>query len=209
MNVTISSFPDISSLGVPAGEAQYENMINAFLKDNTPRAKFQETIALNPDKPVFFESPNGADRLICLLAWSDSPSPSRGRAFALTEEPGGIKTEPMLPVEWFPPRYPNELKSIKGDVLLRVSIDTEGNVTRCKVIRPLHPYIDYCARWSVYRWKFAPFAEKGRKFPTEFDLVCSFDPKESSNPTGDRRTGSRAEGQPASLPKRFRLMPVN
>lgn len=87
---------------------------------------------------------------------------------------GGTGTGPVLDYDQPPrllkstkPVYPQEafIKKIEGTVLLEILIDTNGRVSRARVIQSI-PLLDAAALQTVYQWIFSPAVKHGRPVPT-------------------------------------------
>lgn len=87
---------------------------------------------------------------------------------------GGTGTGPVMDFDQAPrllknskPVYPQEafIKKIEGTVLLEILIDTNGRVTRARVIQSI-PLLDAAALQCVYQWIFSPAVKHGRPVPT-------------------------------------------
>jgi protein TonB len=87
---------------------------------------------------------------------------------------GGTGTGPVMDYDAPPrvikqtrPQYPAEafVKKIEGTVLVEILIDSQGRVTRARVIQSV-PLLDAAALQCVYQWVFQPAVKHGRPVPT-------------------------------------------
>ena len=88
------------------------------------------------------------------------------------------------------PAFPEELREqgVQGEVGLQVAIDKKGSVVEVKVIRPLHPYLDFAAVQAVRQWTFVPATKDGKPVLTAVNITMVFDPEKY------RRYEEKAEG---------------
>lgn len=112
-------------------------------------------------------------------------------------EPAEIITVPD-PIHQVIPAYPEELRQqgVEGKVGLRISIDQGGAVWDAKVVKPLHPYLDYAAVRAVRRWVFKPAFRKGKPIPVTFAMTVTFDPE--TYRLSDEKYKDK-QGQPSDL----------
>lgn len=100
---------------------------------------------------------------------STPTDPSQVKAYRAPKyvPPGGADTAPELMSDFKPP-YPEEAKKndIEGDVLLRVTIDENGNVTDVKVVRGLGYGLDEAAVAAMRKHKFKPATKDGEAVGT-------------------------------------------
>jgi periplasmic protein TonB len=96
--------------------------------------------------------------------------PSQVKAYRAPKyvPPGGADTQPELIGEGYKPPYPEEAKKneIEGTVVLKVTIDEDGNVTDAKVLRGLGFGLDEAAASAMRRHKFKPATKDGEKVGT-------------------------------------------
>ena len=73
------------------------------------------------------------------------------------------------------PKYPREArkKHIQGDVVLRVTIDREGNVMDQKLIEG-EPILADAAVEAVKQWKYKPYLLNGEPVEVETQVVIRF-----------------------------------
>lgn len=63
---------------------------------------------------------------------------------------------------------------VQGIVILEAIIDTNGNVTDVRVLKPLPMGLDQAAMDAVRKWKFRPGTLGGRPVPVIFNLTVNF-----------------------------------
>ncbi len=205
LKIEASCYSDIPASVGETGVPQYQEIIDAFVKLNPPKSSFQETVSLKPEEPILLHASNDGSLLVCCLAWVDSPLPDSvpSRSMMLRSPDEKAPALPPPTVERHVARFPAEFRNIQGEVVLRVGVDPKGNVTSCKVVGTLHPYLDFCARQAVYRWKFAPPMDKGRNAPAEFDLAYSFNKLVLPNDTAASKIDEPSSDLTGGLPKAF------
>ena len=115
--------------------------------------------------------------LICILTAVSHPafSAPKERSFS----PGGQippAVDSPRPLTKAMPVYPDELRSrgIEGHVELLVGVDEEGTVQGVKVLKPLHPYLDYAAVKALKLWKFEPVIQSGKPVPVVITVAVNF-----------------------------------
>lgn len=74
-----------------------------------------------------------------------------------------------------PPTYPKVARDARvgGDVLLRVTVDEEGNVTNEQILSG-HPLLIQAAIDAVKEWKYAPTILDGEPVPVIALVTVSF-----------------------------------
>ncbi len=87
---------------------------------------------------------------------------------------GGIS--PPLKIYYPPPRFTEEARQarLQGAVLLQAVIDTEGNVTRLKVLKGLPLGLTDMAVETAATWKFKPALRDGKPAAVYFHLLINF-----------------------------------
>ncbi len=75
---------------------------------------------------------------------------------------------PPRPIKITRPHYPQEafVNKIEGTVVVEIIIDSQGRVTRARVIHHSIPSLDAAALETVYQWVFQPAVKHGRPVPT-------------------------------------------
>jgi TonB family protein len=74
------------------------------------------------------------------------------------------------------PPYSEEARKAKyqGTVVLMIVVDAQGNVTDCKVVRPLGLGLDEKATETVRTWKFKPAMRNATPVPVRVIVEVSF-----------------------------------
>jgi protein TonB len=87
---------------------------------------------------------------------------------------GGIK--PPVKTYYPQPRYTEEARQaqVQGVVILEAVIDTEGNVSRVKVLKGLPSGLTNSATETAKQWKFKPATLEGKPVAVFFVLTISF-----------------------------------
>lgn len=101
-----------------------------------------------------------------LLALSVSITP----AFAQT------KTEAPVPVRTVNPDYPADLRrqGVSGVVMVKCSIDEQGNVTETTVEKSSDPAFEKPAVEAVRKWKFKPAKQDGNPVAIKVSIPIKF-----------------------------------
>ena len=88
---------------------------------------------------------------------------------------GGGVTAP-IPIFKPEPPYSEEARKAKyqGTVVLMIVVDAQGNVTDCKVVRPLGLGLDEKATETVRTWKFKPAMRNASPVPVRVIVEVSF-----------------------------------
>jgi TonB family protein len=88
---------------------------------------------------------------------------------------GGGVSEPV-PIFKPDPAYSEEARKAKyqGTVVLYIIIDATGNVTDCRVVKPLGMGLDEKAVETVRTWKFKPGMKNGSPVPVKVMVEVSF-----------------------------------
>jgi protein TonB len=75
--------------------------------------------------------------------------------------------------------YPQfaRLAMIEGTVLLALQIDSQGNVTRARILKGPDPRLNEVARESILKFKFSPALKAGQPVATEIMYKYSFELK--------------------------------
>ncbi len=87
-----------------------------------------------------------------------------------------------LLIKKVPPEYPANAGQPRGDVLLNIVIDQQGNVVRVRLISG-HPEFAPAAIDAVKQWKYKPYLLNGVPFKVETSVVVNFKPDDHL-PTG-------------------------
>ena len=89
----------------------------------------------------------------------DTPPPDKNEAGACTEPPG--KPEPSMKTDI---EYTEEARAagIEGRLVLKVTVDADGNPTDVKVVSGVDPALDAAAIQTVKTWRFKPAMACGK-----------------------------------------------
>jgi TonB family protein len=87
---------------------------------------------------------------------------------------GGVSAP--IPIYKPEPAYSEEARKAKyqGTVVLWIVVDTQGNVTDPRVVRPLGLGLDEKALETVRTWKFKPALRNGSPVPVRVIVEVSF-----------------------------------
>jgi TonB family protein len=87
---------------------------------------------------------------------------------------GGVSAP--IPIYKPEPAYSEEARKAKyqGTVVLWIIVDTQGNVTEARVVRPLGLGLDEKALETVRTWKFKPALRNGAPVPVRVSVEVSF-----------------------------------
>ena len=96
-----------------------------------------------------------------------SPPPQRVRVSSAVEE--------RLSLKKVPPKYPQEAREdrIQGQVLLRVSVDKQGDVASVELISG-HPVLAPAAIEAVRQWKYKPYLLNGQPVGVDTQVTVNF-----------------------------------
>jgi len=85
-----------------------------------------------------------------------------------------VDEKPKL-IKSVPPVYPEFAykAGIEGMVIIRVVVDTEGNVAQANIMKSA-PGLDQAALKAVKKWKFSPGVNGGKKVKVEMLLPVKF-----------------------------------
>jgi protein TonB len=88
---------------------------------------------------------------------------------------GGSMTEPVK-LSGANPAYPEAARRarVQGVVVLELTIDTEGQVTRVRPLRPLPLGLTEAAVAAVQTWRFQPSTLNGRPVTTNYIITVRF-----------------------------------
>jgi protein TonB len=86
------------------------------------------------------------------------------------------KTEPPVPVRTVPPDYPDELRreGVSGLVMVKCSIDEQGNVTETTVEKSSNSAFEKPAIAAVKKWKFKPAKQDGQPVAIKVSIPIKF-----------------------------------
>jgi TonB family protein len=102
------------------------------------------------------------------------------------QETKGKDPENLKLIKKVEPVYPDEARKagIEGLVVLEGTIDTEGNVSKVKVLKGENESLNKAAAEAVKQWKYKPAILKGKPMPVNFTVTVKFslNDKESGAP---------------------------
>jgi periplasmic protein TonB len=86
------------------------------------------------------------------------------------------KTEAPVPVRTVPPDYPPDLRreGVSGLVMVKCSIDEQGNVTETTVEKSSNPAFEKPAMDAVRKWKFKPAKQDGNPVAIKVSIPIKF-----------------------------------
>ena len=86
------------------------------------------------------------------------------------------KMEPPVPVRTVAPEYPNELRrdGVSGLVMVKCSIDEQGNVTGTEVEKSSNAAFEKPAVEAVKKWKFKPAKQDGAPVTIKVSIPIKF-----------------------------------
>lgn len=89
--------------------------------------------------------------------------------------------EPPVPVRTVAPDYPRELRAqgVSGIVMVKVTIDEQGNVTTTTVSKSSNEGFDRFAMDAVKKWKFKPARQDGNPVSITVTIPIKFVAEES------------------------------
>ncbi len=162
-----NSSPDRSSQVYRHQRMGHEKLV---LKPNTQLAK------LNP--PPVQLSPSGAEDQSKTATVSNlgHGTPAGLPYGTLIRGPGfGDEIRPALPVATSDPVvYPWQLPDFEGNVVVEITIDTRGEITKKTVLQSMGPNIDEKVLIALDNWHFHPATKNGAPIPSKQDAVFHF-----------------------------------
>lgn len=89
--------------------------------------------------------------------------------------------EPPVPVRTVPPDYPAELRNqgISGVVMVKCTIDEQGNVADLEVTKSSNESFDKFAMAALKKWKFKPAKQDGTPVAMQVTIPIKFVVEES------------------------------
>ena len=86
------------------------------------------------------------------------------------------KTEPPVPVRTVAPEYPSEMRreGINGVVMVKCTIDEQGNVADTNVVKSSNAEFDRYAIDALKKWKFKPASEDGKAITISVTIPVKF-----------------------------------
>jgi len=84
--------------------------------------------------------------------------------------------EPPVPVRTVPPDYPSELRhdGVSGLVVVRCTIDTQGNVVDPEVEKSSNGGFDKAAVEALKKWRFKPAKQDGAPVAIKVSIPIKF-----------------------------------
>ncbi|MHB9001921.1 MAG: energy transducer TonB, partial [Thermoanaerobaculia bacterium] len=88
------------------------------------------------------------------------------------------RAEPARPIQQVPPRVPSSTIRVRaeGTVVVEVTIDTRGNVSDARIVKPVFPSYDAAALRAAKQWKFQPATINGAPVESRMTLQFAFKP---------------------------------
>jgi|GEM_PF-94489 len=85
-------------------------------------------------------------------------------------------SQPPRPVHKVKPLYPKKCKEnkIEGSVILELTTDKEGNVSKVRVIKSAHPDLENAAKQALKEWKYEPVFKKGKAVSAMFAVSVDY-----------------------------------
>ena len=177
LRLKMSMFSDIPVLEGEDREEKYKEIIAVFEKKNKIDQVLEREIALSLDETVLFCFPYKNRVLMSLISWTAFRPEWQSSGPAKTADRKKIESVKTLQsLHQVVPLYPEELRHIKGDIQLRLTIDAKGDVKNVQVEKSLHPYLDFSAVKALRQWKFTPLIVDGKPVPAAFPMTYTFDP---------------------------------
>jgi len=137
-----------------------------FAQNTTPESDSKKLVL--PRKTKSKAQQEKPRKLEALRAGSESGSLNHGPAF-------GSEAMPALPLVFPDPViYPWQLANVKGDVIVEVTIDTQGNVTNTRVLQSLQQDIDEKVIATLKGWRFKPATVDGVAISSRQDVHFHF-----------------------------------
>ena len=101
------------------------------------------------------------------------------------QETKGKDLENLKLIKKVEPVYPDEARKagIEGLVVLEGTIDTEGNVSKVKVLKGEHDSLNKAAAEALKQWKYEPATLKGKPMPVNITVTMNFK-------LGDKKEGA-------------------
>jgi TonB family protein len=137
-----------------------------FAKNVAPESDSKKLVLpRKPKRQTPKEPPQKSD---ALRAGTESGSLDHGPAF-------GSEAMPALPLVFPDPViYPWQLANVKGDVIVEVTIDTQGNVTDTRVLQSVQHDIDEKIVATLKGWRFKPATVDGAPISSRQDVHFHF-----------------------------------
>lgn len=126
---------------------------------------------------VVIEIPTGADSYFLALQFMDmAPAPAISDQKKADPSAPENFLEPPEAIRQVLPFYPEELRraGIEGTAELQLAIDEEGIVRGAKILKSLHPYLDYTAVQALRQWKYVPVFVNGKAVLVYCTVIVNF-----------------------------------
>jgi TonB family protein len=127
--------------------------------------------------PSVFEIPAGSGYYFLALHFMDA-TPNKDLSEPRKANPSAPESslEPLKAIRQVLPFYPEELRraGVEGAVELQIAIDEEGTVRGVKVLKSLHPYLDYTAVQALRQWTYVPVLQNGNPVPVYSTVIVNF-----------------------------------
>lgn len=86
-----------------------------------------------------------------------------------------FEVRPALPTVSFDPIIqPQLLNGMTGDVIIEITIDSEGNITDMKILQSFNPAVDQKVLAALGNWHFLPATRNGVPIPSKQDVHYHF-----------------------------------
>lgn len=82
--------------------------------------------------------------------------------------------EPPVPVRTVAPSLPSELKGTAGLVMVKCTIDEQGNVAETSISKSSNEAFDRYAIEAIKKWKFKPASEDGKAVSVSVTIPVKF-----------------------------------
>jgi TonB family protein len=142
--------------------------------------------AIESVKQWEFEPPNHAPVVTTAEVWYGHPKECPGPVSDSGEVigPGGLKNKNVTLVEmddaidgWPPPYFAEDRKAgIAGELVLSITVDAGGKVTKVRLVKSLSPHLDNAAVDTVRTWRFKLTAGDPDSLPDDFPVQFFFRP---------------------------------
>ena len=128
------------------------------------------------------------------------PSLARGNSAAPAGKPAQL-SRPALLLRKVLPAYPAGAAGVRGEVLLSLTIGTDGRPTNIHVVRSLGSEFDESAIAIVPRWTFAPALQNGTPVEAPIQVAVPFNPDSAAPPP----PAPQAQESQPPVPRRIRI----
>jgi TonB family protein len=114
---------------------------------------------------IAYGHPHECPGSISTMALEQYSGPLKGKRGTLLK----FEDEPM------PPYFEQErLAGVSGDMVLAVTINAQGKVTKTRVVKPLSPRLDKAALKTIRTWRFKVTERRPNPLPDEFQLRITY-----------------------------------